>query len=74
MTPETLNRYISKLPEVKIFLIFDLFLTKGFKIIFCERFLYIYKCCVRQFFNQKVRASSFGRATNRSAAGEGGLS
>jgi hypothetical protein len=89
MTPKTLNRYNSKCPEVKICFVLDLFLTKCFRIISCERFLFK-KCSSRQFFNKKRRASScFGgnfvyssrlvviydsQATNRSVAVGGGLS
>jgi hypothetical protein len=35
VTPETLNRYTSKWPEVKIYLIQELFLTKFIRIISC---------------------------------------
>ncbi len=34
VTPKTLKRYNSKWPELGIFFILDLFLTKGIKIIF----------------------------------------
>ncbi len=53
MIPETLRRYNSKQPEVKIFFILDIFLTK------CIRYLvkgFFKKCSFRRFFKSKCKS------------------
>jgi hypothetical protein len=79
----------NKWPEVKIFIIIDLFFTKCARIISSEGF-YFKNAFLRQFFYQKVKASPVcggvfvysgrlgikydSQVTNRSAAGGSGLS
>jgi hypothetical protein len=57
LTPETLKRYNSKWPEVNIFFILNLFLTKYIKItVYLDKGFNNKK--FSQFFNQNVRAST----------------
>ncbi len=89
MTPKTLNRKNSNLSKLKIFLLQIYISQNVLEIYLVNGFIKKKSCCFRQFFNQKLRASTWlwqnflysgwmgvicdSQATIRSAAGRRGV-